>query len=342
MAKKNHNHNTPAQTDHSLDMSKGFSTNAFSSLKSLQEIRKAEAEDKKIEEAQKALERRDAQKAAQKAAKRQIELENTTGRGAYMRFTEEDLQDASNLSDEEIFAASMAAMDHADLYQEKFNKKEDPIQKRQAQEEHPLTMTEEEKEFAIFTQEMAITQVRRLDSESSKKKKKNRIVFEPVPKTLTPTIDASPADTQSGMKTNYITPTVTVTQSIKGEDVLHTPQPDASDDPLTPSQHKCLKEINRYQERFGAVITLKLRGLVLNAAIHRLNDFLDSCERSKTQYGLIICGKGIGSKDEPVIKNTTVETLKSDDRIAEYIPVLNEDHDFGSIYVVFKTASRKP
>ena len=336
MAKKNQHNHSNAQPDHSLDLSKGISTNAFSSLKSLQEIRKAAAEDRKLEEAQKAAERQKAQKAAQKAAKRQIELENSTGRGAYMRFTEEDLHDTSDLSDEEIFAASMDALDQADLYQEKFNKKEAPIPKNAKPVEHTLTMTEEEKEFAIFTQEMAITQVRRLDSGQSKKK--NRIRFEPVPKTLSPTIDATPTTTSSGMKTNFITPTVSVTQSIKGDDVIAQNAPPTPEDPLTPSQRKCLKEINRFQERFGSVITLKLRGLVLNAAMHRLNDFLDSCARTKTRYGLIICGKGIGSKDEPVIKNSTLETLRSDDRIAEYIPVLNEDNDFGSLYVVFKTA----
>lgn len=336
MAKKNHKNHFQTQTDNSLDLSKGFSTNAFSSLKSLQEIRKAEAEDKKLEEAKKSQERLLAQKAAQKAAKRQSELENATGRGPYMRFTEEDLQDDTGLSDEAIFAASMAAMDHADLYHEKFNKKEDLSSKCQKQHEPALTMTEEEKEFAIFTQEMAITQVRRLDSGTSKKK--NRLCFKAVPKTLTPALDASRTETQSGMKTNYITPTVTVTQAIKGEDILPSHGTSTADDPLTPSQRKCLKEINRYQERFGAVITLKLRGLVLSAAVHRLNDFLDACERSQERYALIICGKGLGSRDAPVIKNTTLEMLRADDRIAEYIPVINEDQDFGSLYVVFRAA----
>ncbi len=332
MAKKNKNPQ-PAFSSNSLDMSKGFSTGAFDSLKSLQEIRKAEAEDRKIADAAKEQARLEAERQAAKAAKRARDIENATGKGAYNRFTEEDLQSNSNLSDEEIFLASMASMDGADLYQEKFNKKEKPVVKKK-DDEPVLTMTEEEREFAIFTQEMAFTQVKRLDDIPGKKKK-NRITFEPVPKTLTPTLSAAPSTADNAMKTQYVAPSVTVTQAIKGDDVLASAQEEKSN-ALTTAQQKCLKEINRYQERFGSVITLKLRGLALSAATQRLDDFLKACIRDKAQYGLIICGKGLGSQGEPVIKNTTLARLKEDDHVSEYVPVLNEDGDFGSLYVVFK------
>lgn len=332
MAKKSRSPQNNSPVSNSLDLSKGFSTSAFASLKSLQDIRKAEAEDRKLADAQKERERIEAAKAAQIAAKRERDIENATGHGAYARFTEEDLGDTSNMSDQEIFLASMAAMDGADLYQEKFNKKEKPVDKKK--DEPVLTMTEEEREFAIFTQEMAITQVRRLDDRPGKKKK-NRVPVQPVPQTLTPTFSAAPAETDNVMKTQYVAPTVTVTQSIKGNDVLDK-SPEENPNDLTPVQKKYLKDINRYQERFGSVITLKLRGLALSAATQRLDDYLDACTRDKAPYGLIICGKGLGSLFEPVIKNMTISRLKADDRIVEYIPVINEDGDFGSLYVVFK------
>ncbi len=330
MAKKN---NKPQKQNidpnsNSLDLSKGFGNGAFASLKSLQEVRKAEAEDKALAQKQLEQARLEAQKAAQKAAELEWQYENATGRGKYTRFTEEDLTDTSNMSDMEIFEASMKKLDQADLYTEKFNKKEAP--KKVVEAEHQVTMTEEEKEFALFTQEMAITQVQRLQKPGKKAKQT------PVPERLNPNINAAPSERPANTRTDFVTPVVTVTQSVKGPDALAETQ-DQPQDPLTENQHHYLKEIHRYQERFGGIITLKLRGYALEAAMRRLNDFIDACCCEKRQYGLVICGKGLGSQGEPVIKLETIARCKADDRIVEYVPVLNEDGDFGSLYIVFKT-----
>ena len=119
----------------------------------------------------------------------------------------------------------------------------------------------------------------------------------------------------------------------KGEDI--TQHPDVVDT-ITASQKKLLKTIKHYESRYGMLMTLHLRGLTLNAAISRLNDFIDACIREKRPYALIVCGKGIHSTDKPVIKEYTIDILRNDSRVTEYAPVINEDGDFGSIYAAFK------
>lgn len=316
--------------------SKAFSTDAFSTLKELQNKLKLESAQKAENERQAAIQK----------AKRDAEILRET---RDLRFTDNDLLD-DNMSDEEIFAASMREMESQslDLYQSKFNTKEQP--KKQKKEESPiLSMTDDEREFAIFTQEMAISKVERLVAKQKpvhkvRNKKKydangKIIQNDELENTEETSLDAySPVDIsapkpQPGMKTQYITPTTSVTQIEKGADI--TQQPDVADS-VTTSQKKLLKTIKHYESRYGMLMTLHLRGLALNAAISRLNDFIDACIREKRPYALIVCGKGLNSADKPVIKEYTIDILRNDNRVTEYVPVINEDGDFGSVYAAFK------
>ncbi len=320
--KKQKTTNDPIQ----LDMSKGFSTGAFSSLKALQDIRKSEEEEEKAAAARREAEAR-ARLEAQKAQLRDF------------RFTEEDLNDTSDMTDAEIFEASMRGMDKGvDIYQSKFNVKEKPRPKMtDAQTDH-LTMSDSEREFALFTQEMAISSVQRLAPPPKPKQKvRNKGKYTQQAKaleTLNPvSVVPAPVSQEPGMKTEFIEPSVTVTQVEKGDNIIERPD---MDDAMTASQKQLLRDVRRYESRYGIVITLKLRGMTLNAAMSRLDEFITSCIHEKKAYALVVCGKGLGSAGEPVIKNRTVEYLRSDKRVIEYAPVLNNDGDFGSIYLSFR------
>ena len=339
MAKKNQK----TEQTQSLDLSKGFSGGAFASLKSLREKQKADAQREDEAARREAQERTRREEEARQAALRETRD---------LRFTESDLIDDSDMTDEEIFAASMREMDsgRVDLYQSKFNARE--TQKTKPKDEPaPLTMTDEEREFAIFTQEMAMSKVQRIVTPAkpqhktrNKKKydKDGKVITElpqssedvqEVPHVSPITVSSAPSVVESGMKTDYLDATVSVTQVEKGGNVLNEPE---TVDTITPAQKKLLKDIRHYESRYGMLMTLRLRGLTLNAAISRLNDFIDACIRDRRPYALIICGKGLNSADRPVIKEYTMDILKSDTRVIEFVPALNEDGDFGSIYASFK------
>ena len=306
-----------------MDMSKGFSTGAFSSLKSLQDIRKSEEDERK-----EAAARKEAQERARREAEK-VQMRD-------FRFTEEDLHDDSDMSDAEIFEASMMQMDKkVDVYQSKFNIKEAPKAQAKTEEADHLTMSDEEREFALFTQEMAISNVQRLTAPTKPvHKTRNKGKYNQKPEmleNLNPvSIDSTPSVQETGMRTDFIEPTVAVTQVEKGDNLIERPD---MEDAMTASQKQLLHDVKRYEARYGIVITLKLRGMTLNAAMARLDEFISACVRDKKAYALIICGKGLGSAGEPVIKNNTIDRLRSDKRIVEYAPVLNSDGDFGSVYI---------
>ncbi|MBO4351825.1 MAG: Smr/MutS family protein [Proteobacteria bacterium] len=310
------------------DFSKGFSTGAFSGLKSLQNIRKAEEEERTEQEKREA----DAQ------AKREEAMRLEAMRMRDFRFTEADLHDESDLTDEEIFEQSMMQMDSkpVDVYQSKFNVKEAP-KPTQKDASAPLTMTDEEREFALFTQEMALSNVKRLTKTpkpAPKQRNKKKYSEPAILEDFSPVnVDAAPTQPESGMKTDFIAPQVAVTQVEKGEDLLERPD---INEAMTTAQKQLLKDVKRYESRYGMVITLKLRGLTLNAAISRLDDFMSACIREHKPYALVICGKGLGSAGEPVIKNAAIDMFRSDKRVTEYAPLLNSDGDFGSIYIALK------
>lgn len=104
---------------------------------------------------------------------------------------------------------------------------------------------------------------------------------------------------------------------------------------MTKNQKQLIHNVKRYEARYGMVIALRLRGLALNAALSRFDSFVDACIADKKPFALVICGKGIGSDGAPVIKEGVIARCKRDSRIVEYAPVINEDGDFGSLYVAF-------
>ncbi len=311
-----------------LDMSKGFGNGAFSSLKSLKEMKKSDEDEAR---------KREKQREEQERLKREKQMADIRD----FRFTEADLNDDSSMSDAEIFYASMKQMDDkVDIYQSKFNVKEKPkpqTAKEKDDNEH-LTMTDEEREFALFTQEMAISNVKRMAPPPKpvhkvrNKGKYLKTADELKDKELV-SVDPAPDSQQPGMKTDFVAPQIAVTQIEKGDDIIE--HPDISE-AITASQKQLLHDVKRYESRYGMVITLKLRGMTLNAAMARTDDFIAACLRDSRPYALIICGKGLGSAGEPVIKNNIINMLRSDKRITEYAPVLNSDGDFGSVYVSFK------
>lgn len=312
----------------SLDLSKGFTNGAFSSLKALKDNQKIEAEQR----AQAQLKKEAEERAKKEAKEREEALYRRD-----LRFTDDDLNDRSNLSDAEIFAASMMELEGVDIYQAKFNVKDTP-KKQAPQEDKPLVLTEDEREFAIFTQEMAISNVKRMTAPPKpvhKTRNKGKYLQNAAAlETLTP-VNVSPDTPEPGMRTDYVDPKVAVTQVEKGEDILE--HPDLNEG-MTKAQKQLLHDVKRHEARYGIVITLKLRGLTLNAAISRLDEFITACAREKQPYALIVCGKGLGSEGDPVIKNYTLDIVRNDNRIIEYAPVFNADGDFGSLYVSFRRA----
>ena len=321
MAKKKQSSNEKS----TLDMGKGFATNAFSGLKTLQDMRKSEDE-----EARAARARAEAEAQARRIAREREEAEAKRS----LRFTDEDLSDKSGLSDEEIFAACMESMNGAEIYDKKFNAKEAPKKVVKTDDEPHLTLTDEEKEFAIFTQEMAISNVQRLTkpTKPAHKVRKYQQQAQALVEKEIVTVDARPAVQESGMRTAYVAPTIAVTQIEKGADVVE--EPDVVES-MTKNQKQLIHNVKRYEARYGMVIALRLRGLALNAALSRFDSFVDACIADKKPFALVICGKGIGSDGAPVIKEGVIARCKRDSRIVEYAPVINEDGDFGSLYVAF-------
>lgn len=312
------------------DAGKGFATNAFSSLKTLQDKRKSDDEEKRA-----ARERAEAEARARRLAREREELEAKRS----LRFTNEDLTDDSGLSDEEIFAASIDSMDGAEIYDKKFNARELPKRPADvgADAEPSLSLTDEEREFAIFTQEMAITNVQRLKKpQKSVCKTRNKGKYLQKVQALVEkdivSVDARPAIQESGMRSAYVTPSVVVTHIEKGTDVVK-----SSDvaEGMTQNQTQLLHNVRRYEARYGTVIALRLRGLALDAALSRFDSFVEACIAAKKPYALVICGKGLGSDGAPVIKEGVIARCRRESRIVEYVPVINEDGDFGSLYVAF-------
>jgi len=309
---------------------KAFTTNAFAGLGALREIRKSDAQDR--EEAHQA---RRAQLPSEKPAHKPAQA---VPAGRTERLTMADLLDTSNLSDAEIFAESMGALDGVDLYQEKFNKG-DVAKEKMPEDGGVLTMSEEEREFALFTQEMALSKVRRIGSpQPTARRQRARHQREGADPSSLETLEAAqvhaaPSVHLSHMHTQYVDEQVTVTQVSKGDDVLVGGEGGMV---LSASQSRLMRDINRYQERYGAVMTLKLRGLAHDAAMVRLDDFLTAAFHAKCAYGLIICGKGLGSPGQPVVKHGVMAQLHGDDRVLEYVPVLDDDGDFGAVYVALK------
>ena len=306
--------------------SKNFGGGAFQTLKTLQD-RHRELDDAKAQEQRRQDE--------ENARKQQERLRETRD----LRFTEDDLF-GSDLSDEEIFAASMRAMDSQplDLYQSKFNAREHVPKPSQKPEPAPLTMTDEEREFAIFTQEMALANVQRLVSPPKKSKNRTKKSVAQNSDQASEMIELSsvkidPVPVEPGMKTDFLAHDVAVTQVEKGGDITQNPEPA---DTMTAAQKKLLKDVHHYESRYGMLMTLRLRGLTLNAAISRLDDFIAACIRERRPYAHIICGKGIHSADRPVIKEYTIDILRNDARVTEYAPILDEDGDFGALYAAFK------
>ncbi len=320
MAKKNKRESTEPQ----LDMSKGFGSSAFASLKSLQDKRRAEESEQQAE----------ARRQEEARMRREAEARKQAA-GSRSRYTAEDVFDDSNMTDAEIFAASMAQFETGDIYQSKFNTKEPPVAKKAPEEKH-LSMTDEEREFAIFTQEMAMSNVQRLAEPAkpvhktrNKKKYQNAEIeaIQPV------SVDAKPSEPTPGMQTTHVDPVVTVTQIEKGDDIIE--HPDVVN-AITASQKKLLKDAHHYEGRYGMVMTLHLRGLTLNAAMSRLESFVAACMNERKPYAQIVCGKGLNSPDRPVIKETVIDWCRQDSRVTEYAPVLNEDGDFGSLFISLK------
>ena len=197
--------------------------------------------------------------------------------------------------------------------------------------------TDEEKEFAIFTQEMAISNVQRLTKPTKPAHKvRNKGKYQQQAQALVEkeiiTINTHPTVQESGMRTAYVAPTIAVTQIEKGADVVE--EPDVVES-MTKNQKQLIHNVKRYEARYGMVIALRLRGLALNAALSRFDSFVDACIADKKPFALVICGKGIGSDGAPVIKEGVIARCKRDSRIVEYAPVINEDGDFGSLYVAF-------
>ena len=308
-----------------LDMSKGFGNGAFNSLKSLQDKRRAEETAREAE----------ARKRDEERMRREAEARKQAA-GSRSRYTAEDVFDDSNMTDEEIFAASMAQFETGDIYQSKFNTKEPPVVKQKSDNEAHLSMTDEEREFAIFTQEMAMSNVQRLVEppkpvhKTRNKKKYQAAEIEAIQPV---TVDAKPSEPVPDMRTTHVDPMVTVTQIEKGDDIIEHPD---VEDAITASQRKLLKDVHHYEARYGIVMTLHLRGLTLNAAMSRLDTFIGACIDERKPYALVVCGKGINSPEKPVIKENVVDWFRQDARIIEYAPVINEDGDFGSLYVSLK------
>lgn len=326
------------------------------------------------------------------------------------RLSEADIDDASGMSDMEIFLQSVSNIDRTDVLNRKFSEKLVPAAQSKAESGDRLTMTPQEREFALFTQEMALSNVKRIEEAkaikaSSTRKKNGRdselIKHESQPASIdalweqaiaaeeeqaSATKDADLAKGQANAMSQAPVARVEAVASAKEVSVampqreVKTVFPDQPVGPahqsgggelrkrlqteralgqvvgtsrqlvphfkkqelgpnwgeLRPDQVVFIEEIKTYEERFGTLSGLKLRGFALVAGLSRFEAFVAASFENKTRYGSLFFGDASSGKDvENQLREKILKRLKSDERILKFAPALDAENTFTTIYLAF-------
>lgn len=386
MAKKSKRHGGSKLPPKTSQDPKGLNTNAFAVLPGLF----GEASQEEIEayslKTVVALARVDANIKAQQAQEK----------AQSSRLHEPDVDDMSGMSDLDIFLQSVSDIDRTDVLNRKFSEKSAPIAQDKAEHQDRLSMTAEEREFALFTQEMALSNVKPIEAPTLMKgardrKKSSRVSEQMANSPLTDSNDdlweqsiadeeevliqdsakaaeqRSDANAQAPQAREAVKATPvqeplaepqTDVKTASAEQRVRTLPPRAPVygirasrqlvpdykkqdmgpkwEPLRPDQKAFILEIKAYEQRFGKLISLKLRGFVLEAGMSRFEDFIEACFENKTRYGSLFFGDALSAKGvENQLREKILMRLKSDERILKFAPAMDAENTFTTIYLAF-------
>lgn len=383
MAKKSKRHGGSKLPPKASQDPKRLNTNAFAVLPGLF----GEASQEEIEayslKTVVTLARVDANKKAQQAQEK----------AQSSRLYEPDVDDMSGMSDLDVFLQSVSDIDRTDVLNRKFSEKSGPIAQDKDEHQDRLTMTAEERELALFTQEMALSNVKRIEApvpiKGARNRKKGSRVSEQIANSpLTGSnddlweqsiadeeqvlLEASVKAAEQGSDVNAQAPQArkatpvkeslpesqTEVKTVSAQQRVRTLPPRAPVqairssrqmvpdfkklditpkwEALRPDQKAFILEIKAYEQRFGRLTSLKLRGFVLEAGMSRFEDFIEACFENKTRYGSLFFGEALSAKGvENQLREKILMRLKSDERIEKFAPDLDADNTFTTIYLAF-------
>lgn len=102
-------------------------------------------------------------------------------------------------------------------------------------------------------------------------------------------------------------------------------------------QHNVLKKLR--QGKNPVEHTLDLHGLTVEQARTELLAFLSECEMAGLRHGMIVHGKGYGSKDKPVIKPMVNRWLRQSANVLAFHTAQAKDGGGGAVYLLLKKTS---
>ncbi len=220
----------------------------------------------------------------------------------------------TNLSDEELFAQSIAGIGKSEVYKGKFG---DPLDRWEPKKDTDKVVDTktlaEEAEARQFVEELR--EQRTFEQVVGKLDKRFKGEKYHVPNKAT----AMPAETP-----------------------LHTESLALDSDGLRsvevkPAHRELLKRADIYRKE-KRIPELNLRGRTKDEALLRLEGFLEIAQRRGDRYGRVIHGKGKGSQDDPVIKPAVLIWCEGPGAksVSGYAPEVSEDGDYGSIILEFR------
>ena len=117
----------------------------------------------------------------------------------------------------------------------------------------------------------------------------------------------------------------------------HTPPPSSFDDEasvsLNRNEKKLLEAAKRYARNMGEMSETTLRGLDRETALKRLEAFIAHAIAMDARFVRVITGKGKNSEGAPVLKEVARTWLQGHSRVAELVPDITRDGNFGA-YIV--------
>jgi len=220
----------------------------------------------------------------------------------------------NNLSDEELFAQSIAGIGKSEVYKGKFG---DPMDRWEPQKETDKKLEAktlaEEAEARQFVEELR--EQRTFEQVVGKLDKRFKGEKYHVPNKATALAAETPLHTES---------LALDSDGLRSVEVTH-------------AHRELLKraDVHRKEKR---IPELNLRGRTKDDALLRLEGFLDIARRRGDRYGRVIHGKGKGSQDDPVIKPAVLIWCEGPGAkfVAGYAPEVSEDGDYGSIMLEFR------
>lgn len=107
---------------------------------------------------------------------------------------------------------------------------------------------------------------------------------------------------------------------------------------LNKNEKKLLEAAKRYTRTAGELLETTLRGLDREAALMRLEGFVSHALTQDARFVRVITGKGKNSEGAPVLKEVARSWLLAHPSVAELVPDVTRDGNFGAYIVRLRSA----